>query len=109
MRQLARLDIERLGHTVVAEAADGPETLDMAALHSPDVVLLDWHMPGGIDGAALTTELRHRCPDVKVIVYSASLDPQTWQKAMASNVSAFVEKGDLEELGPAFESCAETS
>ena len=36
-------------HVVVAEAANGEEALAMAALHNPDVVLLDIRMPG-VDG-----------------------------------------------------------
>jgi two-component system response regulator AlgR len=36
-------------HVVVAEAANGEEAIAMAALHNPDVVLLDIRMPG-VDG-----------------------------------------------------------
>lgn len=36
-------------HTVVGEAANGEEAVAMAALHNPDVVLLDIRMPG-VDG-----------------------------------------------------------
>ena len=36
-------------HVVVAEAANGEEAVAMAALHNPDVVLLDIRMPG-VDG-----------------------------------------------------------
>jgi two-component system response regulator AlgR len=47
--RLRRLIDDGGQHTVVAEAANGEEALAMAALHSPDVVLLDIRMPG-IDG-----------------------------------------------------------
>jgi len=36
-------------HEVVAEAANGEQALSMAAMHDPDVVLLDIRMPG-VDG-----------------------------------------------------------
>ena len=109
MRALARSDVERLGHTVVAEARDGHELLELAGQHSPDVVLMDWHMPTGNDGAETTAELQRRYPNVKVIVYSASIDSEIWRNAVARNVCAFVEKGDPAELGEAFENCATTS
>jgi two-component system response regulator AlgR len=47
--RLRRLIDDGGQHTVVAEAANGAEALAMAALHNPDVVLLDIRMPG-VDG-----------------------------------------------------------
>jgi two-component system response regulator AlgR len=47
--RLRRLIDDGGQHTVVAEAANGEEALAMAALHNPDVVLLDIRMPG-VDG-----------------------------------------------------------
>jgi two-component system response regulator AlgR len=47
--RLRRLIDDGGQHTVVAEAANGEEALAMAALHHPDVVLLDIRMPG-VDG-----------------------------------------------------------
>src|SRR5437879_8312243 len=38
---------------VVGEAADGNEAVELAALHVPDVVLMDVEMPG-LDGLAAT-------------------------------------------------------
>jgi two-component system chemotaxis response regulator CheY len=108
MRGLARTDVEHVGHTVVAEAANGRELLEAVSSESPDAVVMDWHMPG-VDGTATIAELTRICPGVKVIVYSASLDPATWETVMTNDVSAFVEKGDLAELRAAFESCSQTS
>jgi two-component system response regulator AlgR len=47
--RLRRLIDDGGQHTVVAEAANGEDAIAMAALHNPDVVLLDIRMPG-IDG-----------------------------------------------------------
>ncbi len=38
-------------------AEDGPTALDMTRLHKPDVVLLDWMMPG-MDGLEVLSELK---------------------------------------------------
>ena len=49
-RQRLRQLVDDTGqHVVVAEAANGEEAVAMAALHNPDVVLLDIRMPG-VDG-----------------------------------------------------------
>ena len=44
---------EEGAHTVIGEAADGKRALELAAEHSPDVVVLDIRMPGisGIETA----------------------------------------------------------
>ena len=45
IRKVARVFLERLGYTV-SEAKNGDEALVRAELSMPDLVLLDWHMPG---------------------------------------------------------------
>lgn len=45
IRKVARVFLERLGYSV-AEAKSGEEALARAELSVPDLILLDWHMPG---------------------------------------------------------------
>ena len=42
--------LEYLGHEVVATASTGPEAIDLARQHEPDLVLMDVHLGGGMDG-----------------------------------------------------------
>ncbi len=51
------------GVTVVAEAGNGSEVLELARTHRPDVVLLDIQMPG-LDGQGLYEQLRKVKPDM---------------------------------------------
>jgi DNA-binding NarL/FixJ family response regulator len=52
---------------VVAQCADGPSAVRLAAEHSPDVVLMDVQMPGG-DGLAATAQVLAANPRVRVMV-----------------------------------------
>jgi DNA-binding NarL/FixJ family response regulator len=51
---------------VVAEAANGEEALRQAAVHRPDVVLMDLRMPV-LDGVAATRRLHELYPNCRVI------------------------------------------
>ena len=45
VRQGVRVLLEQAGMVVIAEAADGPETLGLAHTHQPEVAVLDIAMP----------------------------------------------------------------
>lgn len=61
-REAMRTLIEADGDMrVVAEAADGPTGLDLAALHRPDLVAVDLRMPG-MDGLELIERLMAETP-----------------------------------------------
>lgn len=53
--------------TVVGEAGDGREAVDMAEKLRPDVILMDINMPQG-GGLAATREIKERLPEIDVIV-----------------------------------------
>ncbi len=54
--ELVRYNLEKEGFDVIA-ASDGKSGLEIALRHRPDVVLLDWMMPG-VDGLEVCRQLR---------------------------------------------------
>lgn len=98
LRGVLRTVLDEGDITVVGEAADGREALQMAALLEPDVVLLDVNMPNmnGIE-AARWLKLQH--PHIAVVGLSAA-DSVFAEAAMrAAGAVGFVAKGaDLPQL-----------
>ncbi|MCZ8515186.1 response regulator transcription factor [Paenibacillus filicis] len=60
---------ETIGVEVVGEAGDGAEALELIGRQSVDIVLTDIHMDG-MDGIALSRELKKRLPQVRIIILS---------------------------------------
>ena len=77
--------------TVVGEAADGGEALELARSLAPDVVVMDLVMPG-LDGIAATKSLLERKPEVKVIALSSFSDRERVLPALESGASGFLTK-----------------
>jgi DNA-binding NarL/FixJ family response regulator len=78
-------DIEVLG-----EAVDATGLLDWVKVASPDLLLLDWELPGL--GPGLLAALRELCPSLDVIALSGR--PESRQAALSAGADAFVSKGD---------------
>ena len=76
--------------TVVGEAADGQEAIQLVAEHQPDVVLMDLHMPV-LDGVQATRLIKQRWPAVAVVALTMYAVEQT--AAIAAGADAFVIKG----------------
>ena len=56
---------------VVASVSDGSSAVDAVLEHRPDVVLMDYRLPG-IDGVQATRAVREAVPGVAVVVLTAS-------------------------------------
>ena len=66
--------------------------LEQAALHSPDVAVIDMLMPE-MNGLEVQTRLRSVSPSTRVIVLTAKDDPSVRRTAMNAGASAFFIKG----------------
>lgn len=76
---------------IVGCVADGGVLLEEAQRLAPDVIVLDLSLPT-INGLDACREIVRRHSDIKVIVFTASGDPETEQQAMGAGAAAFVSK-----------------
>ncbi len=91
---------------VVASVADGTEAVPAAQAHSPDVVLMDYRLPG-MDGVQATAAVREACPDAAVVCLTASIGPAERDALEAAGAVAVLRKDqELEEIVAAIHDAA---
>jgi DNA-binding NarL/FixJ family response regulator len=76
---------------VLGEAVDATGLLDWLSVVCPDLVLLDWELPGR-DMRELLDAVRGNCSRVKVVALSGR--PEARREAIAAGADGFVSKGD---------------
>ena len=90
-RKLARVVLERAGHEIVGEAADGQRAIEEAPAAAPEVVLLDLNMPN-LNGFEALPELRRRLPEAKVVVLTTGQAPHERKLALEAGADGFIVK-----------------
>jgi DNA-binding NarL/FixJ family response regulator len=78
--------------TVVAEADDGRDALQLIAMHHPNIVLLDISMPE-LNGLEVAERVAREFPDVRVIILSMHATSDYVLKAMRVGASGYLLKG----------------
>jgi DNA-binding NarL/FixJ family response regulator len=79
-------DIEATG-----AAASGAELWPVIERTAPDVVLMDWHLPGD-DGLVLCHRVKRRYPNVRVVLFSAYADEWLVLPALLAQADALLAK-----------------
>lgn len=93
LRFLVRTSLEHTGRfRVVAEAGDGSEAIAQAAIHQPELVLLDLAMPR-MDGLEALPAIRAAAPWAKVVVLSGFERSAMSERAAAAGAVGYLEKG----------------
>ena len=96
-----RSDIE-----VVASVAEGSAAADVVREHKPDVVLMDYRLPG-IDGVQATRAVREAAPDVAVVCLTASANLREVDALFEAGVVACLSKDqELDEIVDAIRNAA---
>lgn len=91
VRQAMRLLLDQVGYKLVGEAEDTESLLAYVCSSPPDVILLDWELPG-LRIQHLLPVLRKYCPRTKLIAMSAQ--PGAQRAAIILGVDAFISKGN---------------
>jgi DNA-binding NarL/FixJ family response regulator len=76
---------------LAVEAFDGKEAILQTRSFMPDVILMDYDMPG-IDGIKATLKIRHEFPNVKVILVSGHDNEEVIVSALKAGVDGIVPK-----------------
>lgn len=79
------------GFDVVGAGADAAEGIALTEEHRPNVVVIDYMMPG-VNGLEASRRIRALIPDQKIILYSAYLNDDLKKEAKEAGVSICVGK-----------------
>ena len=80
--------------TVVAEASNGHQAVEMFRLHQPDVTLLDLRMPG-MGGVEAALVIRSEFPGARMIALTTYGGDEDIRRALAAGVHAYLTKDVL--------------
>jgi CheY-like chemotaxis protein len=81
--------LRRLGYQVVASS--GPQAIEYALTRAPDVVLMDIHLQGAMDGVDAARHIQASAP-IPVIYVSAYVDAATRERIQSTEAAGFVPK-----------------
>jgi DNA-binding NarL/FixJ family response regulator len=96
----------RPGVQVVASVDNGRDVVALCRRHEPDVVLMDYRLPGA-DGVQVTAELRKACPEVAVVCLTATANDRELEALEAAGAAACLSKDrDLDEIVATIHSAA---
>jgi DNA-binding NarL/FixJ family response regulator len=76
---------------VIAEAADGRETIRLVRETAPDVAVIDISMPD-LDGLEVVSQLRGICPDLPVLILTMHQEAQYVVRAIQAGAMGYMTK-----------------
>ena len=84
------------GWEVCAEAADGNETVALAAEARPDILIMDLSMPG-LGGVDATIQIRKVLPQIEVLILTMHESDRLAGQALRAGARGYLLKGESED------------
>jgi DNA-binding NarL/FixJ family response regulator len=78
--------------TVVAEASNGKDALDLFRQHQPDVTMMDLRLPN-MSGVEAVTEIRKQFPSARIIVLTTFDGDEDIYRALQAGARGYLLKG----------------
>ncbi|WP_226419177.1 response regulator [Dechloromonas denitrificans] len=91
MRKVLAALFTSAGHEVVGAFADGNGIEELIRQTAPDLVCLDYHMPGR-DGLTILKVIQAEMPQIDVVFMTASSESDIEEKAADAGASGFIRK-----------------
>ena len=88
---LCKLLEQQPGWSLAGEAEDAPALLAAIACGCPDLVLLDWELPG-MPAQDLLLKIRQACPHLRVVFMSGNVELR--QAVLQTGADVFAYKAD---------------
>jgi DNA-binding NarL/FixJ family response regulator len=80
--------------TVIAQASNGLEAIELFLEHRPDVTLMDLQMPG-MDGVAATAAIRAECADARIMMLTTYSGDVHALRALQAGASGYLLKSTI--------------
>ena len=97
MRKIITKELVNAGHTIVGEASNGAEAVEMYQSLRPDVVTMDITMRG-MDGFTAAQEILAIDPDAQILILSNLNEDKYREKAQQLGVIGLVNKHKSSEI-----------
>src|SRR5258705_193903 len=88
---VAQILNEERGISVVAEAADGAEAVEVFSRIRPDVALVDLRMPK-LEGVQVVEQIRERFPDAAIVILTTYDTDNDIERALRAGARAYLVK-----------------
>ena len=91
IRKTLTIELEKMGHTVVAQAKSGKEAIDMYDKHMPDLVTMDITMPI-MSGIEALKKINKKYNDAIIIMVTSHGEEKLVMDAIMSGAKGYILK-----------------
>ncbi len=96
-RGLRKLLQTHAGWEVCGEARNGEDAIQKSRQLLPDVIVLDFLMPG-LNGIEAATEIAEISPKIPILLWTMYLSPRLFDIARSADINGILPKGNVNQL-----------